>query len=104
MSEMLSDVPQTYSTPELRVDCPEAVKFKVVEQAQEYFSSHYSAVIVDGVRVLFEDGWGLVRASNTQPVLVLRFEADSPERLEEIRALMEVKIQEFQARIIHDVG
>ena len=97
VSEMLSDIPKTYSTPEIRVDCPEALKFKVVEQAQEYFSSHYPAVTVDGVRVLFDDGWGLVRASNTQPVLVLRFEADSPQRLEEIRTLMEDKIQEFQA-------
>ncbi len=97
VSEMLSDIPKTYSTPEIRVDCPEALKFKVVAQAQDYFSSHYSAVTVDGVRVLFDDGWGLVRASNTQPVLVLRFEADSAERLEEIRTLMEGKIQEFQA-------
>jgi phosphomannomutase/phosphoglucomutase len=104
VSQILSDVPKTYSTPEIRVDCPEAVKFKVVEQAQEYFSSHFSAVTVDGVRVLFDDGWGLVRASNTQPVLVLRFEANSPERLEEIRALMEGKIQEFRGRIMQSTG
>jgi len=99
VSELLSDVPETFSTPEIRVDCPEAVKFKVVELAQEYFSSRYSAVTVDGVRVIFDDGWGLVRASNTQPVLVLRFEADSAQRLEEIRALMEEKIQEFQSSV-----
>jgi phosphomannomutase/phosphoglucomutase len=104
VSQILSDVPKTYSTPEIRLDCPEAVKFKVVEQAQEYFSSHFSAVTVDGVRVLFDDGWGLVRASNTQPVLVLRFEADSPERMEEIRALMEGKIQEFRGRIMQSTG
>jgi len=104
ISDMLSDVPKTYSTPEIRVDCPEAVKFKVVELAQEYFSAHYAVVTVDGVRVLFDDGWGLVRASNTQPVLVFRFEADSAGRLEEIRALMEGKIQEFQAGMMHDPG
>lgn len=104
ISDMLSDVPKTYSTPEIRVDCPEAVKFKVVELAQEYFSAHYPAVTVDGVRVLFDDGWGLVRASNTQPVLVFRFEANSAGRLEEIRALMEGKIQEFQAGMMHDPG
>jgi phosphomannomutase/phosphoglucomutase len=99
VSELLSDVPETFSTPEIRVDCPEAVKFKVVELAQEYFSSRYSTVTVDGVRVIFDDGWGLVRASNTQPVLVLRFEADSVQRLEEIRALMEDKIEEFQSSV-----
>ncbi|MEE8350200.1 MAG: phosphomannomutase/phosphoglucomutase [Acidobacteriota bacterium] len=102
LSEALLDVPRTYSTPEIRVDCPEAVKFKVVELAQEYFSSHFSAVTVDGVRVIFDDGWGLVRASNTQPVLVLRFEAESQERLEEIRTLMEAKIQEFQDRVMEN--
>ncbi|MCM2335156.1 MAG: phosphomannomutase/phosphoglucomutase, partial [Anaeromyxobacteraceae bacterium] len=75
MSTLLADVPRTFSTPELRVDCPEDKKFELVRRAQAYFSARYQAVTVDGVRVEFPDGWGLVRASNTQPILVLRFEA-----------------------------
>ena len=63
------------STPEIRVDCPEEMKFEVVRRAQEWFAARHEAVTIDGVRVVFPDGWGLVRASNTQPLLVLRFEA-----------------------------
>ncbi len=95
ISKMLADVPRVYNTPEIRVDCPEQMKFEVVGQAQAFFGEHYRTVTVDGVRLLFDDGWGLVRASNTQPALVLRFEAQSQERLEEIRSLMETKLQEF---------
>lgn len=104
ISELLSDVPKTYSTPEIRVNCPEALKFKVVEQAREYFSQHYTVVLIDGVRVLFDKGWGLVRASNTQPIIVLRFEAESPELLEEIQSLVEGKIQEFQETMIFEIS
>ena len=100
VSDMLADVAKTYSTPEIRVDCPDDVKFKVVEKAQKFFSQHYRTVTVDGVRVLFDDGWGLVRASNTQPALVLRYEAESPEKLEEIRTLMESKLQEFREETV----
>jgi phosphomannomutase/phosphoglucomutase len=95
ISQMLADVPKVYSTPEIRVDCPEALKFEVVRRAQEYFAQRFQTITVDGARVLFADGWGLVRASNTQPVLVLRFEAQSQERLEEIRSLIEDKLQGF---------
>ncbi|MEE2822580.1 MAG: phosphomannomutase/phosphoglucomutase [Acidobacteriota bacterium] len=104
ISELLSDVPKTYSTPEIRVNCPEALKFKVVGQAREYFSQHYTVVLIDGVRVLFDRGWGLVRASNTQPIIVLRFEAESPELLEEIQSLVEGKIQEFQETMIFEIS
>ncbi|MFP5238289.1 MAG: phosphomannomutase/phosphoglucomutase [Acidobacteriota bacterium] len=86
---LLADWPKTYNTPEIRFDCPDAIKFDVVRRAQEYFRSRYDIIDVDGARVLFPDGWGLIRASNTQPVLVLRFEAESPERLAGIRALIE---------------
>lgn len=95
LSEMLQDLPETFSTPELRVDCPEKTKFEVVRKAQDFFASHYNAVTIDGVRVIFDDGWGLIRASNTQPVLVLRFEADSPQRLQEIRSLMEERLEKI---------
>ncbi|MBI5067058.1 MAG: phosphomannomutase/phosphoglucomutase [Deltaproteobacteria bacterium] len=95
LSGLLADVPRTFSTPELRVDCPEEKKFELVRRAQEWFSARHRTVTVDGVRVLFPDGWGLVRASNTQPLLVLRFEATTAERLAEIRALVESKVHEL---------
>ena len=99
LSGLLADVPRTFSTPEIRVDCPEDQKFEVVRRAQEFFASRYPAVTVDGVRVVFPDGWGLVRASNTQPLLVLRFEARTPERLAEIRALVEERVAAIQAEL-----
>ena len=87
VSTLLADVPRTFSTPEIRYDCPEEMKFELVRRAQEWFAARHEAVTVDGVRVIFPDGWGLVRASNTQPLLVLRFEARTPERLAEIQSL-----------------
>ncbi len=94
LSKLLSDVPKTYSTPEIRADCPEKIKFKVVEELTEYFKQNkYDVIDVDGARVTFDDGWGLVRASNTQPVLVLRFEATSEKRRDEIRKLIEGELK-----------
>ncbi len=89
ISQLLADVPETFTTPEIRVDCPDHLKFEVVRRVADVFKKDYRIIDIDGVRVLFDDGWGLVRASNTQPALVLRFEASTPERLEEIRHLME---------------
>lgn len=85
VSELLSDVPQYVSTPELRIDAPEEEKFGIVDDAVRYFRSRYDVIDLDGVRVQFGDGWGLIRASNTQPVLVMRCEARTPERLAAIR-------------------
>jgi phosphomannomutase / phosphoglucomutase len=85
LEEMLADVPQTHSTPELRVDCPDEVKFDVVARVLAHYQATHEVLDVDGARVKFDGGWGLVRASNTQPVLVLRFEADSDARLQTIR-------------------
>jgi phosphomannomutase/phosphoglucomutase len=96
ISDLLSDVPKTYSTPEIRVECPDDKKFNVVAKVTEYFSERYDVIDIDGVRVLFEDGWGLVRASNTQPALVLRFEALSEARLIEIRNLVESTLADIQ--------
>jgi phosphomannomutase/phosphoglucomutase len=87
--ELLSDVPEFVSTPEIRVDCGDDVKFSIVERAVAHFRSRYDVIDVDGVRVLFGDGWGLIRASNTQPILVTRFEARSTQRLAEIQGEME---------------
>ncbi|MEE8398463.1 MAG: phosphomannomutase/phosphoglucomutase [Desulfobacterales bacterium] len=89
ISDLLADVPQTYTTPEIRVECPDDEKFRVVEKITDYFRKRHEVIDIDGVRVVFEDGWGLVRASNTQPSLVLRFEAMTEVRLAEIRDLME---------------
>lgn len=101
LSELLADVPRTHATPELRVDTVEEKKFDLVRRATELLrAAGHSLVDVDGVRVTFPDGWGLIRASNTQPILVLRFEARTPERLEEIRRLIEGTVE--QAR--KDVG
>jgi phosphomannomutase / phosphoglucomutase len=96
LSELLEDVPRSHTTPEIRVECPDAEKFKLVDRLREEFKARYSIIDVDGVRIVFEDGWGLVRASNTQPALVLRFEARSKERLTEIRALVEEAIERLQ--------
>jgi phosphomannomutase / phosphoglucomutase len=89
VSELLADVPKFVSTPELRVECADDRKFRTVEDAIRHFRRKHEVIDVDGARVLFGDGWGLVRASNTQPVLVLRFEARTPERLREIRGEFE---------------
>ncbi len=99
ISELLSDIPQTVSTPEIRVACPDHVKFQVVEKVTRYFKERYDVIDIDGVRVLFPDGWGLVRASNTQPALVLRFEAMTEERLEAIRGLVESVLRDIQKEI-----
>jgi phosphomannomutase/phosphoglucomutase len=97
LSKLLADVPKTYSTPELRMDCAEEEKFDLVRRAQEHFRKKHPIVDVDGVRVLFDDGWGLVRASNTQPILVLRFEAQSEKRLGEIRRYVEGELAALRA-------
>lgn len=89
ISDLLSDVPKTFATPEIRIDCPDEKKFQIVAKAKEYFRSQLPIIDVDGVRIEFPDGWALIRASNTQPVLVLRFEASSEPRLQEIRAFVE---------------
>ena len=95
LPELLEDVPKTYATPEIRVACPDEEKFEVVRRTTDYFDGRYPTTLIDGVRINFGDGWGLVRASNTQPVLVTRFEARSQKRLEQIRSLVEGKIKEF---------
>ena len=96
LSAFLADVPNYFVTPEIRVDTPnDEEKFRIAAKAKEYFSARYKVIDIDGVRILFDDGWGLVRASNTQPVLVLRFEARSARRLEEIKNLVISKLKEF---------
>ena len=100
LSQLLSDLPETFCTPEIRLDCPDDLKFQVVEQVREAYRDRFDMVELDGVRVEFPEGWGLVRASNTQPALVLRFEADTEQKLAEIRALLEGKTEEILGNLI----
>lgn len=94
LSEMVAEFPSYVSTPEIRVDVPEEEKFQIVDRAVEHFSNRHQVISVDGARVLFEDGWGLLRASNTQPVLVLRYEARTAEGLEHVRSVFEGWLRE----------
>ena len=86
LARLFADVPSTISTPEIRVPCPDDVKFGIVEKAAAYFSERYPVNTIDGVRMSFPNGWGLIRSSNTQPVLVLRFEAASQASLDAYQA------------------
>jgi phosphomannomutase/phosphoglucomutase len=85
LAPLLADLPKTFATPEIRVDCPEEIKFRIAELAVTHFGAKYPVNTIDGVRMTFPKGWGLVRSSNTQPVLVLRFEATDPDALEAYR-------------------
>lgn len=93
LDQLLADVPETHYTPELRVDCADEVKFDVVKRVLAHYRQTHDVLDVDGARINFPGGWGLVRASNTQPVLVLRFEAISPARLGEIRGEVEAVVE-----------
>ena len=99
VEQLLSDVPEFVSTPELRIDVPEDLKFGLVDRAVKHFRGKHDVIDVDGVRVLFGDGWGLIRASNTQPVIVARYEAATAERLAEIRGEMEGWLRDQGVRV-----
>ena len=110
LSSLVADLPVTAVTPEIRVDTSDTIKFEVVKQVQERLAAYARSrqpigpgkdiirevVTIDGVRAVFHDGWGLIRASNTQPALVLRFEATSPDRLTAIRAAVESELAAVQ--------
>ena len=96
LSELRSIIPVYYSTPEMRMEAKnDEEKFKITQKAIEYFTENYDCITVDGVRIKFGDGWGLVRSSNTQPVIVCRFEANSVDRRDEIMNLVLGKLKEF---------
>lgn len=95
LSKLISEIPSYYSTPEIRVDSRDEIKFELVNKIKEYFNAIYPIIDIDGVRVKFPDGWGLVRASNTQPVLVLRFEAQTEVALEKIKKEIMNKLSEY---------
>ncbi len=97
LSELVSEIPFYIGTPEIRVTCPDDKKFEVVSRLVKTFKEEgYEVIDIDGARVVFDDGFGLVRASNTQPVLVLRFEAKTKKKLEEIKSLFRVKLSKFK--------
>ncbi|MBL7170948.1 MAG: phosphomannomutase, partial [Candidatus Omnitrophica bacterium] len=99
LSDLLKDIPSYINTPEIRIPSSDGEKFKIVEKVKDFFKDKYEVIDVDGARILFGDGWGLVRASNTQPVLVLRFEANTEERLKEIQGIVEGKVSLFNKEI-----
>ncbi len=95
LSRLLADVPHYHATPEIRVDCPDEVKFDIVRRIAERFKRDHEVIDVDGARVQFDDGWGLIRASNTQPAVVIRAEAKTPDALQRIKLALEEKLRAF---------
>jgi phosphomannomutase/phosphoglucomutase len=104
LSEIVDGLPRFVSTPEIRIGCPDEDKFRVVQTMTDDFKKHYKVIDVDGARVLFGDGWGLVRVSNTQPILVLRFEAKTEKRLSEIRSLFRDALKAFPTVDLGELG
>ena len=96
---LAEEIPHYFATPEIRVDCPDEKKFDVIARVKAYFKKDFDTIDIDGVRVLFGDGWGLARASNTQPVIVLRFEAKTEERLTEIKEMVTKKVREEMGQL-----
>jgi len=97
LHELIADLPRTHVTPEIRVPCEDAAKFSVVDKVRGHFQKTHDVVDVDGARIRFEGGWGLVRASNTQPVLVMRFEAETEARLQAIKSEVEGVVAQARA-------
>ena len=95
LSTLFEDLPKKFSTPELRMPCPDSAKFEVVRRIAEHFAGDHDVNTIDGARIDFADGWGLVRPSNTQEMLILRFEADSADSLAQIRSAVEAKVIEI---------
>jgi phosphomannomutase/phosphoglucomutase len=101
IAQLLDGVPETVATPEIRVECADEIKFALVEKVKEHLRGLYQVIDVDGVRVVFDHGWGLVRASNTQPALVLRFEAETEQALGEYREKIESVVTGLRAHMEH---
>ncbi len=97
LAELVDTLPRLYNTPEIRYPLADELKFEVVRRVVERFKTDHQVVDVDGARITWPDGWALVRASNTQPALVLRFEAETPARLESIRDLVEGELKRIEA-------
>lgn len=99
LSQHFVNLPNSFTTPEIRIDCPDDKKFEIAEQCKTFFSKYFKVIDIDGVRILLDDGWGLIRASNTQAALVLRFEASTPVRLAKNREGIEKYLNSLLAKI-----
>jgi phosphomannomutase/phosphoglucomutase len=96
LSELIDKIPKYYSTPEMRLNCKnDDEKFQITKKAIDYFKKNYDCITIDGVRIKFKNGWGLVRSSNTQPVIACRFEAKDSESLKEIKDFVLNKLNDF---------
>ena len=98
-SDLLADLPQTFSTPEIRRESNEEAKFEICERLRDELAAEFEVIDIDGVRALFDGGWGLARPSNTGPIIVLRFEAESPERLDEIQQLFNERMERIESEL-----
>jgi phosphomannomutase/phosphoglucomutase len=98
VDELIQDLPKTFTTPEIRKECPDEIKFDVVKKMVNHYKARQKVIDIDGMRAVYPDGWGLVRASNTQPALVLRFEALTAARLEEIQQDIEKTLDQIIAQ------
>jgi phosphomannomutase/phosphoglucomutase len=96
-SALLADLPETFSTPEIRYDSTEEAKFEVCRRLRDELAGEFEVIDIDGVRAVLDGGWGLARPSNTGPIIVLRFEAESSERLEEIKSMFFERIERIEA-------
>ncbi len=96
---LLENLPRTYSTPELRIPCNDQQKFQIVAAVRDHFQANHDVITIDGARIQFDQGWGLVRASNTQPILVLRFEAESEQALDAIQGEVKQVIEQVREHI-----
>ena len=104
LSELKAELPLYFSTPEMRLSCEsDQEKFRIAAEAESYFKANYECITVDGVRIKFGDGWGLVRSSNTQPVIVCRFEATTKKGMNEIKEIVLTKLNSI-GKLKQDVG
>jgi phosphomannomutase/phosphoglucomutase len=99
LSEMLNDAKKYISTPEIRIDCKDTEKFRIVDELKRYFEARNRTITIDGVRIIFDDGWALIRASNTEPKLILRFESETTQGLERIKNIVYTKIMEHNLTV-----
>lgn len=99
-SDLLADLPKTFSTPEIRRESSEETKFQICERLREELANEFEVIDIDGVRAVCDGGWGLARPSNTGPIIVLRFEAESPEKLDKIQQLFKERMDRIESEIV----
>jgi phosphomannomutase/phosphoglucomutase len=99
LSAYLADIPHVYNTPEIRLECPDEIKFQLVSKVKQILAAEHEIIDIDGVRVVFPDGWGLVRASNTSPFIVVRYESETESRLYEIKSFIESTIHKARSEL-----